>query len=272
MKNYLLFAILLIASSGFASKTDSTFQRHQISFTITNAVSHEFLAGRNWEPTINYVHVSQVYQDGPSMNSAKYLPNYALHLQINYSIGLSKLIRIETGIGYLLQGASLSCKYIENQNLFILNGAYNEYLYQGSLTVPIHIKFTKPLHNGTFTCTLGPGFTLPVHTFYTLKDYAVNGQSQPDRSSHQAYNSQTIAYFSSIAAYLKMGYEKNLAPNITMDIGPAVNFSNLILLDENLWNTYGASRYRPFQYYIGLDVAFNFGMDDLRIITENSHH
>ena len=134
MKNYLLFAILLIASSGFASKTDSTFQRHQISFTITNAISHEFLAGPNWEPTINHVHVSQVYQDGPSMNSAKYLPNYALHLQINYSIGLSKLIRIETGIGYLLQGASLSCKYIENQNLLVSGSVKTPQLYCGNFS------------------------------------------------------------------------------------------------------------------------------------------
>jgi hypothetical protein len=39
MKNILLFSLLLSVSYGFAAKTDSLFQRHQLSFSMTNGVS-----------------------------------------------------------------------------------------------------------------------------------------------------------------------------------------------------------------------------------------
>jgi hypothetical protein len=45
-----------------------------------------------------------------------------------------------------------------------------------------------------------------------------------------------------------------------VDIGPIVSFDNLFYFNKQIKNAYGFYQSRPYQYYIGLDVAVNFGM------------
>jgi hypothetical protein len=242
MKNYILTCFLCATALSFAGKTDSTFQRHQISFSVTNAMSQQFFDGPHG-PTI------RLYNNDWFYTNFLYLPNYTLHLRLNYSLGISKHIRIETGIGYMLQGITMKGAYSGEVDF----ESYTGYSYTGEFTIPIHAKFAKPIGKGAFTCTVGPDLYLPV--IYFIRKTQINGGQEANISS-QIFTSSSTLYQSSIGFALKMGYEKRINHKLSVDMGPVVNFSNLLFLSKQINQMYASDR--PYQYYIGLDVAFNF--------------
>jgi hypothetical protein len=107
MKNLLLLACFLISMGCFASKTDSLFQRHEVSFSVTNAMSlvlfnpNDFGSNED-ESATEYYPFTKNNGIGTAVVpfSVTYLPLYSVHAQLGYSLGISKLIRLETGIGY----------------------------------------------------------------------------------------------------------------------------------------------------------------------------
>ena len=241
MKNLLLSYLLLIATGCFASRTDSLFQRHQISFALTNAMSQQFFNGPSG-PTVTHKN----YQIPGYLGSVQFLPLNALHLKLDYSIGITRNIRIETGLGYLLEGMTLTGGFEDDQMYgFPVFGS----MYIDKLTFPIHIKLIKPVGKGIFTCTLGPSFTVPIDFFFAPK--------LPYDENNALYDPWSPSH-SSLGFDLKMGYEKRIRKNILINVGPIVNFSDLVFFSKRLNQIYTKTQYRPYQYYIGFDVAFNF--------------
>ena len=53
--------------------------------------------------------------------------------------------------------------------------------------------------------------------------------------------------------------KKKLSKNTSISVGPAIDFFQLLQFHNNdlISNDSG---YHPYQYYIGLDVAINFGL------------
>lgn len=268
MKNHLLFALILIVSSGFASKTDSTFQRHQISFAVTNGISlvllnPDYFGGyesSTTTPYYPYARATQIHSNDYIYHQIEYLPNYSFDIKIKYSVGLSKTIRLESGIGYLMQG--LTIKYYGSPGIYYFTST--TYCYISMLVIPLHIKFTKPVHKGSFICTLGPNLTFPFNDFYKTTDVYEDEVKQPSQSGHEHFNS--ISDNASLGFDLKMGYEKELTKAISIDICPSINFTNLLpFYDRKQLNGQIPD---VLQSYVGLDVAFNFNMDGLRFITK----
>jgi hypothetical protein len=282
MKNHLLALLLLITCACFAGRVDSTFQRHQFSVSLTNAMSHEFYKNTN-ATSLNapypYNGQSNPYIPGyagggyptygsvPAYQLGTSIPLYTLHLSVQYSLGISPHVRLETGIGYLLQGFNYQFRITSAQEQVLLADSavpfpsFNHYLFTGSVTVPVHIKFMKPLKkNGAFTCTLGLNFILPVHSFERFDFLETDGLAAYSTSYHHLYSKAAISAYASGGLDMKMGYEKKLSNSLAMDIGPMVSFNNLFYFSKQLNNDYSFYQSRPYQYYIGLDVAFIFGM------------
>ena len=263
MKNLILATLLLLSMGGLASNADSLFQRHQISFSVSNGMSHEFLNDPSGKTSTSSI---LIYTGNP-MGSSNYqfLPGYALYFNILYSLGISRFLRIETGIGYLLQGLVIKFRYLEDgfgPNLLYINQQGSETIneYDGSISVPIHMKMRMAVRGGYLTCTIGPNFFIPTNFRQKISNYYINGIPQPDNTLHQKYDMQTIAYNSSVGLDLRVGYEIHLNKKSSLDIGPLINFENLIFIDKNLKNYYTNLQYRPYRYYVGLDVAVNFGL------------
>jgi hypothetical protein len=281
MKNLFLFSLLLTTSAIFASETDSLFQRHQFGISMTNGMSHEFYKNSHGTslnsplPYNGFLNQSPIGSGGiyPSYGSVPIyqtgvsVPLYSLHLELKYSLGLSTHVRLETGIGYLLQGFTYQYRHTPQQEEILIQDSiksgtnFNHYLFNGSITIPVHIKFMKPLKKkGDFTCTVGLNFLVPVHTSerYTFLETA--GIPAYSASYHQIYTKTAINSFAGGGIDLKMGYEKKLNRLLSVDIGPIVSFDNLFYFNKQIKNAYGFYQSRPYQYYIGLDVAVNFGM------------
>ncbi len=252
MKILPLLCLLLTGASVFALKTDSLYQRHMLSFSVTDAVSQEFIKGSSG-PTINEKVYGVWYR-----RESQYLPGYAMHLEINYSIGITKNIRFETGLGYLLKGITIKSR-IETGDLIYAQSNYTDHQYIGRMTIPLHVKFIKPLHKGAFTCTVGPGFNFDVNHINIRDHYTVNGKSQPSATSYNTLDD----YIGGPGIDLKMGYEKQLSRRLAIDIGPVINFTDPTLFGKYLKafpvNVYSAPNL-SFDYYVGVEVALNFGL------------
>jgi hypothetical protein len=103
MKNLILLFALLTTASCFAGKTDSTFQRHQISFSVTNGMSAALVNpdnlggydGASTSPYYPFTRATHVYEEDFIYHHATYIPNYSLHVKLEYSLGLSKSIRLD---------------------------------------------------------------------------------------------------------------------------------------------------------------------------------
>ena len=261
MKNLLLSYLLLFATGSFASKTDSLFQRHQINFSITNAMS---LAPEIWVdfgPTNNdatpYYPYDRHIGNGPAINtlhSTIIIPNYTLHLKFEYSLGISNIVRLETGVGYLVQG--LTIKYSLPDKSFPSSSL--TYCYIGALTIPLHFKLYKKKHQSNWTYTFGPNVTFPFHDVYKTINVVDAGIKRPSRTGNQLFNS--FADNSSLGFDLKIGYEKQLNKHITVNFGPVISFSQIYWLYAQKMATEAQIPQSYFQTYIGIDVALNFGL------------
>jgi hypothetical protein len=285
MKNHLLALLMLITCTCLAGRVDSTFQRQQFSFSVTNAASHEFYKDPNTTSlTAPYPYnvtpslygpgsISGGYGSYPSYGSVPAyqfgtsIPLYALHLSVKYSLGISSHIRLETGIAYLLQGFTYQFRITSAQEQQLLADSaapfpsFNHYLFTGSITVPVHIKFLKPLKKkGAFTCTLGLNFLMPVHSFEKFSFFETDGLAAYSTSYHHMYSRAATSAYASGGIDMKMGYEKKLSNSLAMDIGPIVSFNNLFYFSKQLNNAYSLYQARPYQYYIGVDIAFNLGL------------
>ena len=244
MRKSITFLLILIATSCLASKTDSLFQRHQISISLTNAMSHLFY--KDYDPT-------KVNNSSSTSSNLVTFPNYGMHLNIKYSVGVSEFIRIETGIGYKLCGVTVNFIF---DNYYYSRESGTIYSYGGDITIPIHVKFIIPLKKGAFTSTLGPMFDIPIHNVSRVTNYMVDHKPLPDHTYNTTFTSEQTSWNASMGFDLKMGYEKQLARNISLDICPIVNFSNLLIF----YSKNEQSNIRPYRYYIGLDLSFNFGL------------
>lgn len=268
MKNLISVLFLFSSLCCIGSKKDSKSHYSQFILSIANGMSQQFFDGPGHKPTTVFV------QNNYSLTNSNYLrtqftPLYALHLQVINSLGISRLIRIETGIGYII---------ISNlqQNSFRIytssgtdQGSFNFYSYTGSVTLPVHIKLCKTIPHGYFTCTLGPDFVLPVHGFQRETENYSNATSLPDRSEHERFNTRTTSHMSTLGMYLKLGYERRMS-NCIVNIGPALDFFDLAAFHNNDL-LYSGSGYRPYQYYAGIDLAFNFN-STFMVITKSKKY
>jgi hypothetical protein len=151
----------------------------------------------------------------------------------------------------------LVLKYIEdNDPRYIIKST--TYCYINSITIPLHIKFCKPIGKGSYTCTFGPYALLPVNEFYKTTDVQVFGNAESSQSGHQIFGKSSVTGNSGLGFDIKMGYEKQLTKQISVDICPIISFINLPLFTHRIFIK--AQIPDVFQSYIGLDVAFNFGL------------
>jgi hypothetical protein len=75
---------------------------------------------------------------------------------------------------------------------------------------------------------------------------------------HGLYNTSNTVALSNLGFDLKMGYEKKLTKTSTIDLGPIINFSDQAFFDKATNQQFKNEKYRPYQYYVGFDVAFAF--------------
>ena len=249
--------MMLYALGSHATKADSTFQRHQISLSLANAMSQTFFDGPNHKPTTIADFTSGIIENSTVIHQS-YLPLYAAHLQLHYSLGITPLIRIETGIGYLFSSSILKDNYTISGDWYYEKGSSTSCTFKGSITLPLYVKVIKPMAHGAFTCTAGPDFTLPVHYYIHETDRVVNGLSEKNADQHGKLSTQYTAQTSTMGFYLKLACEKRIGKNMSVNVGPAIDFFQLLQFHNNdlISNDSG---YHPYQYYIGLDLAINFG-------------
>ena len=186
---------------------------------------------------------------------------YTVHVQLHYSLGITPFFRLEAGIGYLLSGGTLSHYYITPDGFATNNTSTNTYIYSGAITLPLYLKFTKPMPRGAYTCTFGPDFYLPVHSFYYAPSGAIAGEEAPVSHAHTRFTADQVGQASTMGMYLKMGYEKKLpgSSHLMINVGPVIDFNQLVMFhpgdDEESY-----LGYHPYQFYTGLDVALTFGL------------
>jgi hypothetical protein len=270
MKYILTLVIVSSVLSVHAKSIDSLFHHNQISFSIANGISQEFMSDPNNKPTTQFNY-------SPAITGSlyriyiqeKYQPLYAMHLQIRYSYGVSSLLRIETGISYLLSGSLIRLSNGDEFASGYERGSQNNYSYTGSIVIPIELKLSKAIRHGVFTCTLGPQFTLPVHSFQHIKDNMINDTLQPDFKTHERYKTSLTKQFSTLGFDLKLGYEKKLNSNVSINIGPVIDFFNLVYFRNNNDVENNSSGYHPYQFYAGVDVAVDFGF---MIVTKSGRY
>lgn len=244
--------MMLYALSSHASKTDSTFQRNQIGISVTNAMSQEFFDGPGHKPTISpasYFH--------NNVTSVHYLPAYAFHLQIRYTLGISHGFGIETGLGYML-----------NMTMYNMDNAApggpevrTEHMLAtlGYITLPLYVKYTKAIHKGALSFKLGPDFSLPVNNRFEYTNYQIPGGSPSNELYTHRFKTSETSQYATMGACAGMSYEKKLRHSMSVAVGPVLDFFNLAQFHRHdIFSN--SSGYRTYQYYIGLDVAFNFGM------------
>lgn len=252
MKNILLACLLLTALSCFSTGRDSTFRRHEFSVSAALGASQLFFDGPNHGPT-NKVFFYSYYSGYDA-----YTPLPATHIQLRYSLGISPVLRLETGIGYLLAGIKIQVQ--GGQAIYIIN---TQHSYEGFITVPVHVKVIKRMPHGDFTCMIGPDFALPVHYFYRNDGDPKIGLANTDPKGHERFSASQTGRGSVMGFYMKLGYEKQVKPNLSVNVGPVVDFFQTVLLHPNDSN-YRASGYYPYGFYAGLDVAINFGFSTAR--------
>ena len=111
---------------------------------------------------------------------------------------------------------------------------------------------------GAFTVSLGPDFTLPVHKYFHQR-YNLNSTNIQEDHGHQKFSTDQTGQKSSMGIDFKMGYEKQLGKNMSINVGPDFNIYQLVQFHSN--HAYYFNRgYTAYQYYLGLDVALNFGI------------
>jgi len=258
MKNILLATLSLGMLTCHASGTDSLFQRHQLSISVANGMSQTFFSDPGSRPTAVAEYQSLITMPGGENIHSSYLPLYAMHLRLRYSLGLTRSVRLETGIGYLLSSYLLKEHDVIEGDFFYGNITYNRYYYTGSITLPLYVKYTKPTHCGAFTLTTGPDFNLPVNNVNHTTDYVINNISRSNQTNHSRYSTSTTTHTSAMGVYLKLGYEKNINRNLSVNVGPVVDFYDLVKFNPADWLA-PLTTYTPYAYYLGLDVAINFG-------------
>lgn len=259
MKSILVLLCLLIAGRSIASGQDDLPPRSQLSLVIANGMSQKFFVpSGSSTPTVNvYNNISG--NSSPGAVHSKYLPLYALHLQMRYGYAPVRWLRIETGLGYLMASGIVDRADDFSGYAGVSHITSRTYTIIGNITVPLYVSFAKVLKKGNFICTLGPDFVFPVHSSYHQVHTFNNGLAQPDVYVHYRYKASDTKYNSTLGLYFKLGYEIR-----SINIGPVIDFFDLVNFTNN--NIYsGTGNYHPYQYYAGVDVTFNF-----RVITKIS--
>lgn len=215
MKRVAIICILFYAVSSSATKADSTFQRHKFSISLTNAMSQTFFDRPGHKPTANVNYFQGSYYNGISIHDS-YLPLYAANLQLHYGFGITPIVRIETGIGYLFSSSLQRSNYNIYGDWNYETGSSTLYTFTGSISLPLYVTFTKQMKHGAFTCTLGPDFNLPVHYYIHETERIVNGQREKNIDQHGKFQTSTTAHISTMGMYLKVAYEKKLPKNLPL--------------------------------------------------------
>jgi hypothetical protein len=251
----ILCQIACYAAKRKADKPVVSFERNIFSISMTNAVSYGFYDGVNGptERTIIEQHPASGFN-----NIIFSKPSYSFAVSLKYDYGISKLWRLETGIGYLLQGRTMRSGTQQLTPPYQVTTDFYQSYYYGYICVPIHAVMTKQIGRGCLTVALGPDFNMPVNSRIVLDNPNI-----PLRRKvfNDRYKTPATAANSSMGVYLKVGYAIPVSQTISADIGPAINFNNVALFhrDPSQPNFSLINSRQIFNYYIGLDVAFNFG-------------
>ena len=266
MKQLLIILLLLAALDTFAIRRDTTIEMHQLVFSVTNALSighAEGTLGLTDQRSTPYYPFSKPNSTASSLSilphQNSYSPFYSFHLRAEYSLGLSRVVRLETGVGYLLQGLIIHYSYSLDGN----TASSTTHAYLGCLTLPLHVKIRKETSAGGMTAAFGPVFTVPLHQIYSSTDVMVNGVAQPSVRTHEQVSRADMSYSSIMGFDLKVGYEKNLSDRSYVNVGPALYLGSFVPLHRGAMPDTGVTRLpltTSVQAYIGLDVAFGLGM------------
>jgi hypothetical protein len=257
MKNILLLFLLVVSHIGFASpsKKPKTPQKEFI-ISITNGMSQLFYAGPSYSVSTS----PTKFLSG--LTSVKYIPAYTTHVQLLYSRGIRPWLRIDFGLGYQISSyiVQTEASYSTPQPYHIKEDVYS---LTGNITVPLYLVYIKPVGKGAITLTFGPDFTLPVNEF-TKANYYYNGVQASNLSGkdRMRYHADETAGLSSMGIYLKAGYKKELKGGTVIDVGPAFNFYELVNFHNQDFSNPAtpivSKGITPYQYYVGVDVAFVF--------------
>lgn len=258
MKKLLCCPLLFVSMHIHAGNLDSLSRKEQLGLSIINGMAQQFFKGTSGPTATNVISSSSLPAWYYSYyGTAKYQPGYSLHARLYLSSRLDKFVSIETGIGYLFQQFTSYMSYTETDGPNTKNASNTKSEFIGKLSISAHVKFTKEMSKGAFTCSLGPDLYFDIHEGQNLSHVLINGIPQPNQKSHGGPDGK---YIGGLGATLKTGYQKTLSQNTTIDIGPIISFCDLAIFKSLLKSESLISSYRPFSYYTGLDIAFNFGL------------
>ena len=264
MKKIIVSCIMLTVQFCYATEakskkdTQNDFEKNQLSFALTNAMSQTFFDGPGHKPT-----TCPQYGSGLGYPyRVQYLPLYAFHLQMRYSIGISRTFGIESGLGYLFnmtmydtyEGTST------NKNEHLLNE-------MGYITLPLYGKVNIAVGGSKLSFKFGPDFSLPVHSRSAYHYLATlpPGYQTEGVYKHRFTTNETGQY-ATMGLCAGIAYEKKIRSSATVSVGPVIDFLNLAQFHRHdIFNN--NSGYHTIQYYIGLDVAINFGF---HVITKSA--
>ena len=244
MRLALLSFFLFAYSFGFAEhapKKSLAFHRHMFGLSVTNAMTDAFVATPNGlSPNYAYEYINHI-------PTGYYYcrPDYAMNVNINYSYGISKILRIEAGMGYLMQ----SLKSIR------MALSYTD--HYSHIFIPLHLTFMKRMGKGALAFSIGPDFSIPV-----FDSRATDNVNIPARPSYTniSYGSSYISENSSMGLGARVGYEKDLSRRFQAGIGPVCSFNNLLLFHHGADNFSMVNGRQIFHYYIGVDMVLHFGL------------
>jgi len=260
MKKIIIAFLLLPTHLCYASETKNKketkndFKKNQLSFALTNAMSQEFFVGADHKPT-----TSPKYGLGPDIR-LQYLPLYACHLQMRYTIGISRTFGIETGLGYLLNMTMYDT--YEGLSAVKTQHQLNEV---GYITLPLYGKVNMAIGRDKLSFKFGPDFSLPVHSHLESTSYHVSGWNPSDWSSTHRFRTNETGQYATMGICAGIAYEKKIRSATTISVGPVIDFFNLAQFHPHDITANGFD-YHSYNYYIGLDVAINFGF---HIITKS---
>ncbi|MBS1593607.1 MAG: outer membrane beta-barrel protein [Bacteroidetes bacterium] len=249
----LVFASISAVAAKKPAKPAYLNSKHAITLTVTNAGSWAFYKGPSGpqRTAITASHQAQGYDD-----VRIYYPAYTFAVNIGYTYRISSLLRLETGLTYMLYGQTTTSGK-QNYNLpHLTNGTFLYNTKIGYITIPVRLAMVKYVGRSAFKFSAGPELSLPMNKLEKLDNTAGPFRS---RYSQGPIHSAEFEPNINIGLAIKAAWGIPISDRASFDIGPVFDFNNLIMPD-NTTASYNYTEKRVFTYYAGLDLAFSLGL------------
>ncbi|MBS1687058.1 MAG: hypothetical protein JSS76_20145 [Bacteroidetes bacterium] len=225
--------------------------KHAINITVTNAVSYAFYNSPSG-PSSTATIASCPVQGHDQVRV--YYPAYTFAIQAGYSYRITHLVRMETGLTYMLYGQTMISGTQKYYSPLLTNGTLYNRQQIGYLTIPIRVAFVKYVKHNALKINIGPELSLPLNKLDNI-----DNPNLPMRTLHNHSFIKSAEFVSNINLGLavKAAWGVPISDRVSLDIGPVFDFNNMVAPDQNSYSYHVAIR-KVFTYYAGLDVAFSF--------------